>query len=111
MATDTRNERENILANIHQHWQGTYQPGSVDYSAWRRLEPALVADLLDNAPVAARHDARRLLADLQQHPWRILSAQGGKGAEGLQLTLQLKGRQVQLQCSDSPALRVVGITG
>lgn len=111
MATDNRNEHEVILARIDRQWQGQHRPGSVDYSAWPRLEPALVADLLGNATAAARHGAGRLLAELQDNPWRVLSAGRGEGGEGPQLTLQVKGRSVRLQCGGSPVLRVTGIAG
>lgn len=110
MATDPRNEQEQILARIDRQWQGQHRPGSVDYSVWPRLEPALVAGLLDNATAAARHGAGRLLAELQDNPWRVLSADRGEG-EGPRLTLQVKGRSVQLQCGGSPVLRVTSIAG
>lgn len=111
--------REDVLANAHSKWQGQYQPGSVDLRVWQKLGPELVVDLLAGAAFGARHHARKLIADMQQHPWRILATvhEGGIGdaQRGVDsaphVTLQVNGRKFHLRCKESPTLHVVDITG
>ena len=111
--------REDVVANAHRKWQGQYQPGSVDLRVWQKLGPELIVDLLAGAASGARHTARKLVADMQQHPWRILSTvhEGGHGdaQRGVDsaphVTLQVNGRKFHLRCRESPALHIVEITG
>ncbi|MFT4256671.1 MAG: hypothetical protein QM599_06925 [Pseudoxanthomonas sp.] len=110
--------REEVLANAHRNWQGQYQPGSVDRRVWQKLGPELIVDLLAGAGFHARHDARKLVAGMQQSPWRILATvhEGGtgdaqRGSDAApHVTLQVGGRKYHLRCKESPSLHVVEIT-
>lgn len=111
--------REDVIANAHRKWQGQYQPGSVDLRVWQKLGPELIVDLLEGASFQARHGARKLVNDMQLHPWRILSTvhEGGTGdaQRGVDnaphVTLQVNNRTFHLRCKESPVLHIVDITG
>ncbi len=110
--------REQVIANCSAQWQGQYQPGAIDLRVWQKLGPDLVVDLLAGAAYGARHDARQLIGQMQQRPWRILATAhtGGKGdaARGADsvphVTLQVGGVKYHLRCKETPRLHVVEIT-
>jgi len=110
--------REKVIANCSAQWQGQYQPGLVNLRVWQKLDPELVVDLLANATFNARHNARTLVAQMQERPWRILATvhSGGKGDEARgvdnnpHVTLMVNGTKYHLRCKESPRLHVVEIT-
>ena len=109
MATYTHgNSRDDILANVRGNWSGQQVPGSVDPRVLAAPGPESIVGLLEGAGFSARHGASRLIAGMQQHPWRVLSAGGGREAS---IELEVNHRRYRLQCADAPSLRVVGISG
>ena len=85
-------------------------------SAWNRVRPEHVVDLLDQAAPEARGDARNLAKLLSGFNWRIHSADpaaaGGKRIVNnvRDITVAAAGRTFQLHCTETPSLRLERIT-
>jgi hypothetical protein len=110
--------REQLVRQCSEKWQGQYQPGSTKLRVWRKLSPEHIIDLLASAAFDARQDARDLLRQMQQRPWRILATVhvGGFGGQGRgsdhvpHVTLQVNGINYHLRCRETPSLHVFQIT-
>ena len=110
-------DRNVTIANCDNLAIGRRDRDTHNICSWNRIRPEHVVDLLDNAAPDARRDARGLAMMLSRFPWRIrggtTSAHGGSNRivnNVREITVSVAGRNFQLHCIETPALKLERIT-
>lgn len=108
--------RDRTIANCDSQALGRAGRETTSVRAWNRIRPEHIVDLLDQASLDARGEARALAARLSRMPWRIqLMAAPTQAANRLvsntrDVALSSGGRNFVLHCTESPSLKLERIT-